>query len=155
MNKGDQYNTEKGTLKEQAKKHIVVDGWSSRTTAKHIGISEKSISTWLKAGQWQSKSKQEQKKLRKKAKYLVVMKGLRQKEVAQIIGISEKTMSGWAKEGQWKEDIKKNLKPENSIKDFIAKFFLYLFMREPDIKETVKKHWYEFIKEEEKEIEIE
>jgi len=154
MHKRGPYNTEKGKLKELAKKQIVVDGLTISLTAKNTGVSNRSISKWIKEGQWSSKSKQDQKKLRKKAKYLVVMKGLKQKEVARIIWVSEKTISSWSKEGQWKEDIKKNLKPENSIKDFIAKFFMYLFMKEPGITAVVKKHWYEFIKDEEKDIEI-
>lgn len=155
MHKRGPYNTEKGKLKEDAKKQIIIDGLPISLTAKNIGVSQRAISKWIKQGQWISKSKLDQKKLRKKAKYLVVMKGIAQKEVAQIIGVSEKTITSWSKKGQWREDIKKNLKPENSIKDFIAKFFLYLFLKEPRIKETVKKHWYEFIKEEEKDIEIE
>jgi len=154
MHKRGPYNTEKARLKEQAKKQIIVDGLPISSTAKNIGVSNSCIAKWIKEGQWRYKSNHEKMKLKKKAKYLIVMKGLTQKEVAQIIGVSEKTISTWSKAGRWREDIKKNLKPENSIKDFIAKFFLYLFLMEPGIKEIVKKHWYEFIKDEEKDIEI-
>lgn len=154
MHKRGPYNTEKGKLKEEAKKQIIVDGLPINLTAKNIGVSERSISKWIKQGQWRYKSNQEKKQLKKKVKYLIMVKGLAQKEVAQIIGVSEKTITSWSKQGQWREDIRKNLKPENSIKDFISRFFQYLFLREPHIKELVKRHWYEFIKEEEKDIEI-
>jgi transposase len=154
MKKRGPYKTANAKLKEQAKHHITIEGLKIKDTANRLGVSERGVSKWIKEENWASKTKKEQRKIRNKAKYLVVMKGFKQKEVSKIIGVSEKSISDWSKVGHWQQDIKRNLRPEKSIKDFIAKFFTYLFLMEHDIIERLKNRWYEFLKGEEKEIDI-
>lgn len=92
--------------------------------------------------------------IRKKnlARYFIIVKGLTQKETATLVDVSEKTMTIWSKKYKWQDAIIKKMKDESGLSGFMELFFVYVNLTDPLILKDIKRHWYNFLKTHEKEI---
>ncbi len=87
-----------------------------------------------------------------KARYLIIVKGFSQKEAAKVVGVSEKTMTAWAKKYNWQDAMLKVVKHKGGLNGFMEDFFIYVRSAAPALLEDIKKHWFGFLKNHEKEI---
>lgn len=83
-----------------ARQLFEVQGVQQKEIAKTLGVSEKTIGTWIVKYQWVKND--EMVKKRKEAEKLFLVQGLNQKEAAKIVGVSEKTVGNWANKYKWR-----------------------------------------------------
>ncbi len=109
--------------KAKAKQLIEVEGLKQKEAASIVGVTEKTLGTWIIAGKWKKFDEMAGKK--KQAKQLTVQ-GFQQKEAGQMVGVSEKTVSAWAKKYKWKETKMHYIELKHDLKAFVTGFKKYL-----------------------------
>jgi hypothetical protein len=127
------------SLKEEARKLIVVNGFTQKDAAKKVGITEKRISVWARKYNWKREILQTRKLI---AGHLISVKGYTQKQAAKEVGVSEKTMSNWSRAGKWND---KEYNPLEDSGKMIKNFLIHVFIKEPKIHGKVKSLWNEYV----------
>ena len=126
---------------QQAHAFIVEQGKSQKETAALVGVSEKSIGTWVKRFGWRAEQEENMNKTapevlltasnlpaiqnsmackKAQAKQLLEVFGYNQKQTAATLKISEKSIAKWARMGKWKviNKCKVNAKQTENIAGF-------------------------------------
>lgn len=139
---------------------------TKEAAAKEAQVSLSTIGKWIKKYKWKAHlefsiknlpitnhsniklSDVELKKL--EARNLLLLKGFIQRDVAKIVGVSEKTITNWVKKYNWNDFKSKELQEAGGLDHLMRGFFYHIILHHPEIHDTVKSRWFEYLKNYEK-----